>query len=279
MNAAGLVHEGASRRPYPSPTAPLTKGCNTPSEGYRDVKFRRPRQQLDSDLQRHDHVAHRLFYSDHYFRLAEPDRFSVKKDSPFDGSGGTGAVGALNEGRDRDTVVWRKSLLWVALGKVGRKCRPFLRPIVGGTTAMLRHLEDLSVGTLKDNYALCVPLPLLFERRNTLSPSGVELLHAIAQRIRYLPYDVHFEVDDSQNIPQAVLLAEQFTHEEVVHPARLAVGIRQSVQPWHASVWGRSGSSSVVEFHRCLPQTSLSEQPEKPSRSSLIPVDGFSAAR
>jgi chemotaxis protein MotB len=172
------------------------------------------------------------------FASREPEKYSVKKDSAFDGSGGTGAVGDLNEGRDRDTVIWREIPPLGRLGKKGSEMPPlYSDPSLRGTSDMLHHLEELSAGTLRDNYALCVPLSLLFEKKNTLSPSGVELLHAIAQRIRYLPYDVHFEVDDSQNIPQAVLLAEQFTHEEVVHPARLGVGIRQGLQPWHSSVW------------------------------------------
>jgi chemotaxis protein MotB len=172
------------------------------------------------------------------FASREPERFGVKKDSPFAGTGGTGAIGAWNEGRDRDTIVWRESPPLGRLGKGGSEMPPlYADPALRGTADVLRHLEDISGGTLKDSYSLQLPLALLFESKTRLSSSGTQLLHAIAQRVRYLPYDVQFEIDDAQNIPRAVLLAEYMAHEESVHPSRLAAGVRQATQPWHASVW------------------------------------------
>ena len=57
---------------------------------------------------------------------------------------------------------------------------------------VLRSLETPVLGTLADSYVMRVPIGLLFTTTAVLTPAGTLLLHAVAQNIRHLPYDLRF---------------------------------------------------------------------------------------
>lgn len=105
------------------------------------------------------------------------------------------------------------------------------------TSAQIIHILDaLEPTRLTDNYAIRLPMNLLFEKGECLSPSGKHLLHALAEQLRDLPYDVQFQVSRVEVFPQAIKLCGFLAHQERYEPARLAVG---SHPPQEAddSVW------------------------------------------
>jgi hypothetical protein len=97
--------------------------------------------------------------------------------------------------------------------------------------------------TSPDNFAIRLPLSLLFENDEHLSSSGIRLLHALAVNLHDLPWDLQFQVGDLGDAPRAVQLCHFLMSEEGYEPARLAVGARPPRRGERDFVW-------LVLFHQ-----------------------------
>lgn len=172
------------------------------------------------------------------FASKEPEKFSKKRDSVMGGEGGSGSAGEGKQTLDHDTIVWRERPRTARLGEGGSEM-PSLHsdPMLETTEDILRRLELPTLGTLADSFTVRLPAALLFRSDGKLSESGLSLTHAIAQKVRQLPYDILVEVDDSQYASRAVTLCQRLMLQEQIYPGRLGVGVRQVAQPWNASVW------------------------------------------
>ena len=171
------------------------------------------------------------------FGNKEPDKFSRQRGSLAGGKGGR--------------TCRRKKRRWIrprsfggsvrlsrASPRTARRCPPlYADPSPNLAAEVLRSLETPVLGTLADSYVMRVPIGLLFDNDGRLTPAGTHLLHAIAQNIRHLPYDMRFLVDNSTATPLAISICQQLAQKEGFHPGRLAVGVYSAPEPWKPSVW------------------------------------------
>ncbi len=172
------------------------------------------------------------------FASKEPEKYSPQKNSILYGEGGTTPAGAAKEILDRDAIVWRVRPPLARLGKGGSEMPALYADSTRQSTAeVLRSLELSAANPLSDSYTIRLPLGLVFEADDRLSPSGVNVLHAVAQNLRRLPYEIRVEVDDARHLPQSVLVCQQLAEKEGIFPSRLAAGVRPSAEPWNPSIW------------------------------------------
>ncbi len=172
------------------------------------------------------------------FSSKETEKYGKKRDSVLYGAGGTGAAGANQDGLDLDAVVWRTRPPLARLGQGGSEMPPlYSDPALSSPADMLHSLETTKIGTLLDSYAMRVPLAMLFQSDGRLSPPGAWILHAVANNVRSLPYDIQVQVEDPGHVAKAVTLAQHFARQEAIHPGRVGVGLRESGDPLKTSVW------------------------------------------
>jgi hypothetical protein len=172
------------------------------------------------------------------FGNKEPDKFSRNRGSLAGGKGGVGPAGADKKAIDKAAVVWRIRSHLSRVAEDGSEMPSlYADPSLEQAAQVLRSLETPLLGTLADSYVMRVPLGLMFDNDGRLTPAGTHLLHAVAQNIRQLPFDMRFLVDDAPAIPLAVSICQQLAQAEGFHPGRLSVGIYAAPEPWNPSVW------------------------------------------
>src|SRR5690242_8089265 len=116
------------------------------------------------------------------FSSKEKENFAKKQDSLIGGTGGVGVAGPLKQGADSD--LWRMRPPLARQTQVGSEMPPqYSDPAFQSTGELLRGLEGSALGTLADSYSLRIPLRLLFQKDTELSPSGRQLLHAVARNL------------------------------------------------------------------------------------------------
>lgn len=126
-------------------------------------------------------------------------------------------------GLERDSVVWRPRLRHAPAAPVESSYR---EPSRETTDHILHALDGAASAAASDNFAIRLPLSLLFENDEQLSSSGKHLLHALAVTLRDLPWDLQFQAGELGDMPRAVQLCHFLMSEEEYEPARLAVGSR-----------------------------------------------------
>lgn len=132
----------------------------------------------------------------------------------------------------RDSIVWRPRL------RPAAAMEPMYRdPSREMTEHILQALEGAAGEPSSDNFAVRLPLSLLFEKGEQFSSSGMRLLHALAVNLRDLPYDLQFQVSDAGDTPRAVLLCHFLLSREKFEPGRLAVGARPPRDDERDFVW------------------------------------------
>jgi hypothetical protein len=173
------------------------------------------------------------------FSSKETERFSPKKDSLVGGAGGKGITSSLEKHTlDWNSVVWRLRTYQARVSDSGTEMAPIYQdPSIEMTGRILHALEETVPGRLTDNFAVRLPLSLLFEKGDRLSSSGVRVLHAVAVNLRDLPYDLQFQVAHAEHTPLAVKMCVYLMSEEGCQPARLAVGSRPPVGGDRDSAW------------------------------------------
>jgi hypothetical protein len=177
------------------------------------------------------------------FASKEPERYSKKQDSLLYGSGGTGIAGLLRQGMEQDSIVWRRRPMRARVGTTGSEMPPrYSESSLESTAEILRQLDQPAIGTLEDNYGMRVPISLLFSPDAKISPTGQQLLSAVARNIRSLPYDIHFQVNNPSDVPKAVMLSKFLWEQQGILPSRIGVGILEMPGTWSPSVW--------LTFHR-----------------------------
>jgi hypothetical protein len=161
-----------------------------------------------------------------------------KRDSLLYGTPGTGLAGGKQAGSNRESIVWRQLPVAAQPQRPGADVAPlYSDPELDATAAALHLLESPTIGTLAESYSMRVPMGLLFTADGQLTPSGEQLLSAVAGSLRRLPYDILIQVDDARYTPRAVALAQHLARREGIAPFRLGAGVRESPEPWNASVW------------------------------------------
>ena len=172
------------------------------------------------------------------FGNKEQDKFSRQQGSLAGAKSGTGPAGAEKKAMDKAAVIWRIRSPLSRVAEHGSEMPSlYADPSPVMAAEVLRSLETPVLGTLADSYVMRVPIGLLFDNAGRLTPAGALLLHAVAQNIRHLPYDLHFLVDDSSATPLAISICQQLAQKEGFHPGRLAVGVYGAPEPWNPSVW------------------------------------------
>ncbi|MGH7226748.1 MAG: hypothetical protein ACRELF_26325, partial [Gemmataceae bacterium] len=98
-------------------------------------------------------------------------------------------------------------------------------------------LEGAAGKRSADNFAIRLPLNLLFDNDEQLSSSGKRLLHALAGNLRDLSWGLQFQVGHADDTPRAVQLCHFLLSREGYEPARLAVGARPTRRGERDFVW------------------------------------------
>lgn len=142
-------------------------------------------------------------------------------------------------GLERDSVVWRPRLRQAPAEAVESSYR---EPSRETADHILHALDGAASAAASDNFAIRLPLSLLFENEEQLSSSGRRLLHALAVTLHDLPWDLQFQVGDMDDLPSAVQLCHFLMSEEDYEPARLAAGSRPQRRGERDFVW-------LVLFH------------------------------
>ena len=172
------------------------------------------------------------------FSSKEPEKYSRNRDSVIQGSGSLGPAGAEQKGLDKDAIVWRQRPYTARVSQFGSEMPPlYADPTLERTHNILRALEAASTDSVLDNYLMRLPLTLFFDKENKLSPSGGRVLHAIAHRVQFLPYDVLVQVDDARFTARAVQVAQHLAQRESIHPGRVGVGVRETSESWNPALW------------------------------------------
>ena len=125
------------------------------------------------------------------------------------------------------SVIWRPRLHTPPESVPRSEIAPiYLNPSAETSARIVQTLEAMAPSKLADNFAVRLPLSLLFKDGKRLSPSGARLLHALADHLRELPYDLQFQVNRAEELSQAIELCHYLACREGYEPARLAVGGR-----------------------------------------------------
>lgn len=139
---------------------------------------------------------------------------------------------------DRDSVVWRPRLQHTSNADSGETMASMYRdPAQDKTDRILQALERAPGEKLAEDFAIRLPLSLLFDNSEQMSTSGTRLLHALAVNLRDLPWDLQFQVGESEDTPRAVQLCQFLVSSEDYEPARLAVGVRSMRPDERDCVW------------------------------------------
>lgn len=171
------------------------------------------------------------------FSSRDKGNLGGRKDAIIKGAGGSGVAGSERK-NDRDALVWRILPSPAHITNFGSEMPPLHSdPSSDPMPDVLRKLEANQAHTLADSYQFQIPLRILFDPKGVLTASGAERLSAIARNVRALPYDLLFQVDDPQNLSKAIRIAQYLGQKEAIHPGRIGVGLRESAEPWKASVW------------------------------------------
>jgi hypothetical protein len=128
-----------------------------------------------------------------------------------------------NGSQEREAAVWRPRLRSSPDGAAAME--PLYRqPSREMRARILQALDGAARTPLSDNFAIRLPLNLLFEEGEQLSSSGMRLLHVLAVNLRDLPYDLQFHVGHAGDTARAVQLCHFLMAAEGYEPARLAAG-------------------------------------------------------
>jgi hypothetical protein len=171
------------------------------------------------------------------FGNKEPDKFSRQQGSLAGAKGGNGSAGADKKAIEKAAVVMRIRSPSSRVAEDGSEMPSlYADPSPDLAAEFLSGLETPVVGTLADDYVMRVPLGFLFDNAGRLTPAGTHLLHAVAQNLRRLPYDLRFLMDDAAAVPLGVAICQQLAQNEGFHPGRLSVGVHPAPEPWNPSV-------------------------------------------
>ncbi len=171
------------------------------------------------------------------FGNKEPEKFSRQRGSLAGGKGGAGSAGQDKKTIDKAAVVWRIRSPMSRVSEDGSEIPSLYGdPSPDLAAEFLRSLETPVIGTLADDYAMRVPVGFLFDNQGRLTPAGTHLLHAVAQNIRRLPYDLRFLVDDPSAVTLGISICQQLAEKEGFHPGRLSTGVKAAPEPWNPSV-------------------------------------------
>jgi len=172
------------------------------------------------------------------FASSEKEKYGRKRDSLLFGTGGIGIAGPPADGQDLDSVVHRERPLSARLGQNGSEVLPLhSSPGLEAAAEAIRQLEGPVLGTLQDSYSLQLSLKLLLGPDNKLTDVGRGILQAIAANVRNLPYDIYFQVADSEALPKAVLFTTFLGTQQGIPPGRMGIGVRPGGSSSPDSVW------------------------------------------
>lgn len=152
----------------------------------------------------------------------------------FDGEGMVGPARV----DDLDGVVWRELPVKPHFSSHGTEMRAmYSDPVSESTAAIMKLLDEVAKGTLSDSYVLRVPLAMLFDRNGKLTSSGAQVLRVLASNLRPLPYELHLQVADRDDLRKVLVLAQHLTNREEFHPSRLGIGLRDTPDASLTAVW------------------------------------------
>jgi hypothetical protein len=162
------------------------------------------------------------------FSSKEKENYGPKKDSLMGNAGGSGiASKEMKPTLEQDSIIWRLRIARARVSEHGAEMAPVYQdPSLHTSAQILQALEEAAPGRLHDDFAIRLPLSLLFEKGEQLSSSGVRILHALAVNLRDLPYDLQFQTARDDQTGRAVRLCTYLSSQEGYEPARLAVGAR-----------------------------------------------------
>jgi hypothetical protein len=150
------------------------------------------------------------------------------RDSVLYGLEGTGIAGPVTKPGVADEFMWRQVLLSANPGDTGSALPPlYSDPKMDITTRALDMLEDQSTESFEDGYKVALPLSLIFDAANKLTPSGQNLLRSLGDNVRHLPFVVLIQVHGKAELKQAVVLAERLIRFEGIDPSQVGLGIAE----------------------------------------------------
>jgi flagellar motor protein MotB len=150
----------------------------------------------------------------------------IESKTPLDsGKNGSGLIGQKPRGYESEEVIVRVRTRQARIAGPNSETAPlYTNPSLEKTKQVFDVLNRPPIGTLADNYRLCVPLNALFDEKDRVSYQGAQLLGSIAANLRPLPYDVQILTDRPNQRPLAIRVADYLTHNAGFPPGRLAVG-------------------------------------------------------
>jgi hypothetical protein len=136
------------------------------------------------------------------------------------------------------SVVWRPRLLQSRLTESKpERASVYHDPSVETSARIVQDLESARPDPQGDTFAIRLPLNVLFDEGERLSPSGMRILHVLADHLRELPYDLQFQVSRDERLPQAIKVCSFLAAQESYEPARLAAGSRPPQTDASDALW------------------------------------------
>lgn len=163
-----------------------------------------------------------------------------KQDSAIAGPGGAGVHGAARTSADNDSLVWRQLPRLQSPATSASEMPPlYSDPTHDIAESVLRALEGPTKGETGNDFAMRVPLAMLFAGDGRLSPTGQQLLGVVARNLGPLPYEIVLQVDGAADLARGMRVCQHLINREGLPPSRLAVGLRTTPPARTDAVWFR----------------------------------------
>jgi len=161
------------------------------------------------------------------FATDQVERFERMRISLLGGNLGTGIVSNRTASLDYDEIIWRERPRTARSSQRGSNMPPrYIDPALIAVGKGLKSLNEPDRQPFRKSHVLALPRDLLLDERGRITPAGARLLHAIAIRMRPLPYLLRIQAPTPAHINDAVTVVSYLAEVEGVTPAKLAVGVK-----------------------------------------------------
>lgn len=161
------------------------------------------------------------------FATDEPESFARMQVVTFGGtSNATGLVAPKPHSVDRDALALRMRPSAARVGSRGSETPPFeTDPALETLSRGLDSLERPHALAHRQSFRFALDWASLFDADGKPAEFAAERFRLLAVQMRRMPLDVRLQVPSSDDLPRAVLLAEQVSRFASIPAGRLSVGV------------------------------------------------------
>ncbi len=177
------------------------------------------------------------------FATNEPEMFERMQISVFGGAGATGIAGPSTGGIEMDALVHRVRPRSGRMTTRGSEMPainedPSLKSLAEGIAA----LDEDPRKTYQTSHAFRMPLPLVIGNDLKVTAIGRQRLRMVARQLQKAPFELQIRVQNANDLPKAVRLAEHLAQSNNVEPSKIGIGLQ--------SGGGRDASLELVLTRR-----------------------------